>query len=67
MEQLICGYHTNLFYGITNDFRAINTVSAILAVSAACQNLLQNLNGGNKLILLASFCCGLWCSCPVGK
>lgn len=67
MEKLICGYHTNLFYGITNDFRAINTVSAILAALAACQNLLQNLNGGNKLMLLASFCCGLCYSCPVDK
>lgn len=67
MEQLICGYHTNLFYGLTNEFMAINTISAILAALAACQNLLQNLNGGNKFMLLASFCCCPWCNCPVGK
>lgn len=67
MEQLICGYHTNLFYGITNEFMAINAISAILAALAACQNLLQNLNGGNKFMHLASFCCCPWCNCPVDK
>lgn len=67
MEQLICGYHTNLVYGITNEFMAINAISAILAALTACQNLLQNLNGGNKFMHLASFCCCPWCNCPVDK
>lgn len=67
MEQLICGYHTNWVYGITNEFMAINTISAILAALAACQNPLQKLNGGNKFMLLASFCCCRWCNCPLDK